>query len=51
MTVLFLMVAGTTGTKALQTSSIVVGLPIVIIEMLALISLVRALHRRKNGTG
>lgn len=47
MTVLFLMISGKTGTKALQTSSIVVGLPIVIIEMLALISVVYALHKRK----
>ena len=51
MTILFLMVAGTTGTKALQTSSIVVGLPIVIIEMLALISLVLAIQNRKNESG
>ncbi len=48
MTILFLMVAGTTGTKALQTSSIVVGLPIVMIEMLALISLVKALRNRNK---
>ncbi|MCG8615923.1 MAG: BCCT family transporter [Desulfobacterales bacterium] len=47
MTLLFLVIAGTTGTKALQTTSIVVGLPIVIIEMLALISILVALHRRK----
>jgi glycine betaine transporter len=48
MTILFLMVSGTTGTKALQTSSIVAGLPIVIIEMLALISIVYALNKRKS---
>ncbi len=48
MTLLFLMIAGTTGTKALQTTSIVVGLPIVIIEMLALISVVVAVRNRKE---
>lgn len=40
---------GIAGTKALQTTSIVVGLPIVIIEMLALIAVVVAIHRRKTA--
>ncbi|SDP52799.1 BCCT family transporter [Desulforhopalus singaporensis] len=48
MTILFLIISGKTGTKALQTSSIVVGLPIVIIEMLALVSVVYSLYGKKS---
>ncbi len=50
MTLLFLMIAGTTGTKALQVTSIVAGLPIVLLEMFALVSFVYALSKRKSDS-
>ncbi|MFA6811211.1 MAG: BCCT family transporter [Desulfoplanes sp.] len=42
MAVLFLLIAGVAATKALQTTSIVAGLPILIIELLSMFGLLKA---------
>ena len=49
MAVLFLLIAGVAATTALQTTSIVTGLPILIIELVAMIGLIKAFSQRDGG--
>lgn len=49
-TALFLLISGDSGTKALQTSSIVAALPIVFVEIAAMISLILAFNKKGYGT-
>lgn len=50
MAILFLLIAGVAATKALQTTSIVTGLPILVIEMISMIGLLKAFKDwKENG--
>lgn len=46
LTILFLIISGAGGTKALQTSSIVAALPIVFLELAALVALILAFYNK-----
>lgn len=48
ITILFLIISGTIGLQALQTSVIVAGLPIVILEMIALIAVLYGIYTKKH---
>ncbi len=46
MALLFLLIAGVTATQALQTTSIVTGLPILILELISMIGLFKAFKQK-----
>lgn len=47
MAILFLLIAGVAATQALQTTSIVTGLPILILELISMIGLFKAFKQRQ----
>jgi choline-glycine betaine transporter len=47
MAILFLLIAGVAATTALQTTSIVTGLPILVIELFSMFGLMKAFRERR----